>query len=74
MFEDELGKLECVIYVYDKVRLYSVPVKDHVLAFSSDAEIADINSVLTKVLQYIESVESSLSLYPPSKIEDDQKK
>ena|SRR5437867_3730364 len=74
MFEDELGKLECVIYVYDKVRLYSVPVKDHVLAFSSDADAGDMNSVLTKVLQYVESVETLLLLYPPSQIVDDQKK
>jgi hypothetical protein len=74
MFEDELGKLEGVIYVYGKVRLYSVPVGDHVLAFSSDADTTNMDSVLAKVLGYVKSVESLLLLYPPSNISNDQKK
>jgi hypothetical protein len=75
MFEDELGRLESVIYVYGKVRLFSIPVRDHVLAFSTDIDqSSDMNLVLAKVSEYVKSVESSLSLYPPSNIVNEQKK
>jgi hypothetical protein len=73
MFNSELGNLKYVIYTYDKVKMISVPVKDHVLVFSSD-DIANTDHLIDKVSQYIESVESELSLYPPSNIINNEKK
>lgn len=73
MFNSELGNLKYVIYTYDKVKMISVPVKDHVLVFSSD-DIANTDHLIDKVSQYIELVESELSLYPPSNIINNEKK
>ena len=40
MFTTELGNLRYVIYTYDKVKMLSMPVKEHVLVFSAD-EVAN---------------------------------
>src|ERR671929_1600237 len=67
MFTSELGNLRYVIYTYDKVKMISIPVKEYVLVFSADDSVnADV--LLEKVLQYVQSVESELLLYPPSNI------
>src|SRR5262245_28562330 len=61
MFTQELGNLKFVAYSYDKVKLISMPVKEHILVFSAEAT-ADTDRLVEKVLSYIKSVESELSL------------
>ena len=73
MFTQELGNLKSVIYSYDKVKLISVPVKDHVLVISTEPNL-ETDAVVELVLTYIKSVESELSLYPPANIVDEEKK
>jgi hypothetical protein len=73
MFTTELGNLRYVIYTYDKVKMISIPVKEYVLVFSAD-DIVNTDDLLEKVLQYIQSVESDLLLYPPSNIINNEKK
>jgi hypothetical protein len=73
MFTSELGKLKTVAYMYDKVNLISVPVKDHLLVVSSEAE-AKVDDLCEKILKYVSSVENELSLYPPANIVDQEKK
>lgn len=73
MFTQELGSLTSVAYSYDKVKLFSVPVKDHVLVFSSEPKV-NSDQLVEKVLKYVKSVEAELSLYPPSNIVNEEKK
>ena len=73
MFTQELGSLKSVAYVYDKVKLISIPVKEHVLVFSTET-IANSDELAEKVQKFINSVDSELSLYPPSNILNEEKK
>jgi hypothetical protein len=73
MFTHELGSLTSVAYSYDKVKLFSVPVKDHVLVFSAEPKI-NTDQLIEKVLKYVKSVDAELSLYPPSNIVNEEKK
>jgi hypothetical protein len=73
MFTTALGELRYVVYAYDKVKLFSIPVKEHILVFSTD-NTANVEDLSKKVLYYIELVESQLSLYPPSNIINTEKK
>ena len=73
MFTEELGNLRSVAYGYDKVKLISMPVKDHVLVFSAEPS-ANTDQLVEKVLTYIKSIETELSLYPPSNVVNEEKK
>jgi hypothetical protein len=73
MFSSELGDLKYIVYAYDKVNIFSLPVRDHVLVFSAD-NTANIDHLTEKVLQYVKSIESELSLYPPANIINTEKK
>ena len=73
MFTKELGILKGVTYIYDKVKLISIPVKDHILVLSTEAEI-NSDQLVEKIVQYIKSIEEELSLYPPSNIVNEEKK
>jgi len=73
MFTQELGNLKSVAYSYDKVKLISMPVKEHVLVFSTEPNI-DSDQIVDKIIKYIKSVEFELSLYPPSNIVNEEKK
>jgi hypothetical protein len=73
MFTQELGNLRSVIYAYDKVKLISIPVKDHVLVVSTEPSVGS-DAFVGKVLSYIKSVEDELSLYPPANIVNEEKK
>jgi hypothetical protein len=73
MFTSELGKLKTVAYVYDKVNLINFPVKDHLLVISTESS-ARVDDLCEKILKYITSVESELSLYPPGNIVNQEKK
>lgn len=73
MFTQELGNLKSVSYMYDKVKLVSMPVKDHVLVFSAETG-ANSDQLIEKVLKYVKSVEGELSLYPPSNVVNEEKR
>jgi hypothetical protein len=73
MFTPELGKLNTVAYMYDKVNLINFPVKDHLLVISAEAA-AKVDEICEKILKYITSVENELSLYPPANIVNQEKK
>lgn len=36
IFENELGILNSVIYIYDKVIMFSVPIRNHIVVISAD--------------------------------------
>ena len=65
MFTRDLGNLEYIVYVHNKVKIFSVPVKDHIVVFSTNADAVDIEDITKRVLEYIRSVETQLSLYQP---------
>jgi hypothetical protein len=73
MFTQELGNLKSVVYDYDKVKLISMPVKEHVLVISTEPRV-NADQLVEKVMRYVKSVESELSLYPPSNIVNEEKK
>lgn len=73
IFAKELGELRSVVYNYDAVRLVSMPVKDHILVFSTEADI-DLDELTKKVQEYVKSVEGDLSLYPPANVVNSEKK
>ncbi len=73
MFTKELGDLKAVIYIYGKVKLISIPVKDHILVISTE-EGTNSDQLVEKIVGYVKSVESELSLYPPSNIINEEKK
>ena len=72
-FLTELGNLDYIVYNYDKVKLFSMPVKHHILVFSTEST-ASTEDVASKVSQYIKLTEHRLSLYPPSNIINKEKK
>jgi hypothetical protein len=72
-FLTELGNLNYIVYNYDKVKLFSMPVKEHILAFSTESTTST-EDVASKVSQYIKSMEHQLSLHPPSNIINKEKK
>ena len=73
MFSSELGKLNSVVYNYNKVKMISIPVKEHVLMISAD-NAGNSDELIDIILKYIKSVDSELSLYPPSNIINAEKK
>ena len=73
MFSSELGNLRHVVYVHDKVKLFSIPIKEYILIFSAENTINEV-SMLKKISDYIKSVESQLTLYPPLHLIDEDKK
>lgn len=73
MFTQELGNLKAVVYIYDKVKALSIPVKDHILAVSAEAA-SNSEQLLDKILNYVKSVEQELSLYPPGNVVNEEKK
>ena len=73
MFSQELGELRSVVYNYDKVHIMSIPVKDHVLVVSAEAD-ARPDELIAKIQQYVRSVEKELSLYPPANVVNEEKR
>jgi hypothetical protein len=72
-FSQDLGALKYILYNYDKVKMFNMPVKEHILAFSTESD-ASTEDIVNKVSQYIKSVEYDLSLHPPSNIINREKK
>lgn len=73
IFSQELGSLRAITYIYDKVKLLSLPVKDHVLVVSADTDITS-DALIEKIVKYIGSIDQELSLYPPGNIVNEEKK
>ena len=72
-FSKELGSLKYVLYDYDKVKMFNVPVKEYILVFSAESD-ANAEDIVNNVSQYIKSVEKDLSLHPPSNIINKEKR
>ena len=72
-FSKELGSLKYVLYDYDKVKMFNMPVKEYILVFSTESD-ANAEDIVNKVSQYIKSVEKDVSLHPPSNIINKEKR
>jgi uncharacterized protein DUF6659 len=72
-FSKELGSLKYVLYDYDKVKMFNMPVKEYILVFSAESD-ANAEDIVNKVSQYTKSVEEDLSLHPPSNIINKEKR
>ena len=72
-FLTELGNLNYIVYNYGKVKLFSMPVKQHILILSTESTVCT-EDLASKVSQYIKSMEHQLSLHPPSNIINKEKK
>src|SRR5215210_5230341 len=72
-FSKELGSLKYVLYDYDKVKMFNMPVKEYILVFSVEID-ATAEDIVNKVSQYIKSVENDLSLHPPANVINKEKR
>ena len=61
IFENELGNLKSVIYIYDKVVMFSIPIKNHIVVFSTDRNI-NIETVFEQAQAFIIDSEAELDL------------
>lgn len=61
IFENELGSLKSVIYIYDKVVMFSIPIKNHIVVFSTDRNI-NIETVFDQAQAFIINSEAELDL------------
>ncbi|HEX5979342.1 MAG TPA: DUF6659 family protein [Nitrososphaeraceae archaeon] len=72
-FSKELGPLKYVLYDYDKVKMFSMPVKEYILVFSAESNV-NAEDLVSKVTVYVESVQQELELHPPSNIINKEKR
>jgi hypothetical protein len=61
IFENELGSLKSVIYIYDKVVMFSIPIKNHIVVFSTDRNV-NIETVFEQAQTFIIDSEAELDL------------
>jgi hypothetical protein len=61
IFENELGTLNSIIYIYDKVVMFSIPIKNHIVVFSADRNI-EIDTVFNQVQSFVKNSEAELDL------------
>lgn len=73
IFETELGSLNSVVYIYDKVIMFSIPIKNHIVVISADHDI-DIGAVLNQVQSFIKNSETELDFELPLKNISQEKK
>ncbi len=59
IFENELGTLNSVIYIYDKVIMFSIPIRNHIVVISADRNI-EIDTVFKQVQSFIKDSEAEL--------------
>ena len=72
-FSEELGPLKYVLYDYDKVKMFNMPVKEYILVFSAESNV-NAEDLVSKVTLYVESVQRELELHPPSNIINKEKR
>jgi hypothetical protein len=73
IFTPELGSLQYILYSYEKVKLFSVPIKEHILVFSTD-DTVNVEELIDRVREYLKLVEESVVFYPPHDIINSEKK
>jgi hypothetical protein len=73
IFTPELGSLQYILYSYEKVKLFSVPIKEHILVFSTD-DTVNVEELVDRVRGYLKLVEESVVFYPPHDIINSEKK
>jgi hypothetical protein len=72
-FSSDLGDLRYIVYSYDKAKIFSVPLTDRIVVFSTEAS-ANAENIVEKTLEYINTSGAKLSLYQPSNIINEDKK
>ncbi len=72
-FSSDLGDLKYIVYSYDKVKIFSLPLRDHIVVISTESS-ANVENIVEKTLEYINTNGAKLSLYPPSDIINEDKK
>jgi hypothetical protein len=72
-FTNDLGDLKYIVYTYDKVKIFSLPIKDQIVVLSAEYS-ANAEDIIEKTLEYINSIEAKLSLHPPSNVINEDKK
>jgi hypothetical protein len=72
-FSEELGSLKYVLYDYDKVKMFNMPVKEYILVFSAESNV-NAEDIVNEVTKYIESVQQQLELHPPSNVINKEKR
>ncbi len=72
-FSSDLGELRYIVYSYDKAKIFSIPLTDHIVVFSTESS-ANAENILEKTLEYINTNGAKLSLYQPSNIINEDKK
>ncbi|MFL6356766.1 MAG: DUF6659 family protein [Nitrososphaeraceae archaeon] len=73
IFTPELGGLKYILYGYEKVKLFSIPIKEHILVFSADNPVS-VEDLVDKVTRYLKLVEADLVIYPPHDIINSEKR
>jgi hypothetical protein len=71
-FLHELGELNYIVYAYDKVKIYSIPIKNHIIVLSAEKSI-NTENIIEKILGYVKSV-GDVTFFSPSNIVDEEKK
>ena len=71
-FSHELGGLNFIVYAYDKVKIYSIPLKNHIIVLSAEKSI-NTENIIENLLGYIKSV-GDVTIFSPSNIVDEEKK
>lgn len=73
-FSTDLGELKYMVYAHDKVLIFSIPIlEDLILVFSTESDV-NVNSIATRIMDYIKSVEPELKLEKPRKMVDEEKR
>ncbi|MFL6327349.1 MAG: DUF6659 family protein [Nitrososphaeraceae archaeon] len=73
IFTPELGGLKYILYGYEKVKLFSIPIKEHILVFSADNPVS-VEDLVDEVTGYLKLVEADLVFYPPHDIINSEKR
>jgi Family of unknown function (DUF6659) len=73
IFTPELGGLKYILYGYEKVKLFSIPIKEHILVFSADNPVS-VDDLVDEVTGYLKLVEADLVFYPPDDIINNEKR
>ena len=61
MFTQQLGNLDFVVYLYEKVRMISMPLKDQVLVLSAD-NYGNLDELLSKLKKRMKEIAPDLEL------------
>ena len=72
-FSEELGSLKYVLYDYDKVKMFSMSVKEYILVLSIEGKV-NVEDIVNKVTGYVRSIQGQLTLHPPSNIINKEKR